>query len=299
MIDRRGALRALSIPALGAFAPVLFAAERSVEPAPAVPDRSVPDLSDPAVLLEAYMRLSGALDDRLIIWWMDGVRYGVVDARAQALFGMKIGLFHRFYRQADGSFKLAMFELTYYTDLASGEMLETFDNPYTGQTDRVSHVRLGPEVRIQTRAGIARPDNPLVKDYTSSLGPALIRGDDVWIPTSVEARIKFPKPTAPEILLSLYTTVHGTLRDALNPALISAPCSLAFQNVLKWEPFMRMGDRPGHMMSQAAGKKLESVDALPADYLRIAERMHGKYIRDPIGALERLTDQLRKPVAID
>jgi len=289
VIDRRDALRGLTIPALGALAPVLFAAEPKNVPNRDDPARVDPDWPNPTIVLEAYMRLSGAMDDRLVIWWMDGVRYGVVDARAQALFGMKIGLFHRFYRQPDGNFKLAMFELTYYTDLSSGELLETFDNPYTGETDRVTHVRLGPEVRIQTSAGLARPDSPLVKDYASSLGPALTRGDEVWIPTSVEARIEFPKPTAPEILLSLYTTVHGKVRDALNPELASAPCSLAFQNILKWEPFMRMGDRPGNMMSRAAGKKLESVDALPTDYRKIAERLHAKYINDPVGSLERLT----------
>jgi hypothetical protein len=246
----------------------------------------------PEELLTAFMRLSGSLDDRLIIWWMDGLRYGVVDARAKLLFGMQVGMFHRFFRQPDGSYKVAMFELTYYTDLATGNLLDRFENPYTGESNRVSHVRLGPEVRHQTVDGIARPDNPMVHDYNSELGPALIRGDDIWIPTDVEARIKFPKPTAPEIILNHYTTVHGRLSDALNPDVVSAPATLAFQNILKWEPFMKMGDHPGHLMSRTAGRKLESVDDLPDSYLAMAQQKHAKFIADPIATLEPLTRDL-------
>lgn len=181
--------------------------------------------------------------------------------------------------------------LTYYTDLDTGELLETFANPYTGETNKVQHVRLGPELRYQTSAGLARPANPLVKTYASNLGPAVVHGDDVWIPLDVEATIQFPKPTAPSIALNLYTTVHGRMSDALNPTLNSAPCELNFQNVLKWEPFLRMGDHPGHMMSRAAGRKLESVDDLPADYVAMAERMHGKYIADPIATLDTLSQR--------
>jgi hypothetical protein len=39
------------------------------------------------------------------------------------------------------------------------------------------------------------------------------------------------------------------------------------------------------MMSRAAGRKLEAVDELPADYLAMAERMHGRYIADRVSTL--------------
>ena len=282
-LNRRDALRLMMAGAVTAAPRVSLANDRGH----AAGD---PDLTDPEQLLLAFMRLGASLDDRLVIWWMDGVRYGVVDAQAEALFGMKVGMFHRFFRQLDGDYKLAMFELTYYTDLASGALLEEFANPYTGETNRVAHVRLGPEIRRQTSRGLADPGNTMVHDYRSSLGPAMINGDLLWIPTSVHATIKFPKPTAPEILLNIYTTVQGRLSEAVDPGLQSAPATLAFQNVLKWEPFMRMGDRPGHMMSRAAGRKLQSVDELPADYLACAERMHPQLIEDPIATLAPLTD---------
>ena len=55
---------------------------------------------------------------------------------------------------------------------------------------------------------------------------------------------------------------------------------------------MRMGNHPGHMMSRAAGRKLESVAEMPEDYLQIARRMHPRFIADPVAALEKLTRTL-------
>jgi hypothetical protein len=252
----------------------------------------------PDETLLAWMKLGGALDDRLVIWWMDGVRYGVVESRAEALYGMKVGIFQRFFAQPGGYWKLAMFELTYYTDLATGKLLETYKNPYTGETNNVRHVRLGPEIRHQTLEGLLADPNDkavqsMLKDYTTTLGPALISGDQLWIPTSVQARIAFPKPTAPDIRLSIYTTVMGSLADAENPDVISAPCSLAFQNILKWEPWMRMGDHPGTMMSRASGRKLEDPNELPADYLEMARAVHPFLIKDPVETLSAKVGQIQ------
>lgn len=251
---------------------------------------SNPAQLSPADTLLAWMRLAGAMDDRLVIWWMSGTRYGVVDAESRALYGMEVGIFQRFFAQPDGSWKLAMFELTYYSDLTSGKLLETFANPYTGASNRVRHVRLGPEIRQMTSSGqYTDPDDAAVKnmlrDYAATLGPATLNGDSIWIPFSVEAKIGFPKPTAPEIHLNIYTTVAGNLEDALNPETISADCSFSFQNVLKWEPWMQMGDHPGSMMSQASGKKLHSLDELPERYAEMARTVHPRLFADPMATL--------------
>jgi len=236
------------------------------------------------------MRLAGAMDDRLVIWWMEGMRYGVVDSRATPLYGMQVGIFQRYFQQPEGYWKLAMFELTYYTDLATGKLLERYENPYTGESNDVRHVRLGPEIRHQSLNGQStNPENKatqsMLRDYASRLGPAVINGGQIWIPSAVEARLAFPKPTAPDIRLSIYTTANGRLADALDPQTVSAPCTLSFQNILKWEPWMRMGDHPGTMMSRAAGRKLENPEQLPAGYLDMARTLHPFLIRDPLETL--------------
>lgn len=248
--------------------------------------------------LQAWMKLAGSLDDRLVIWWMEGTRYGVVDSISRPLFGMKVGIFQRYFEQPGGFWKYAMFELTYYTDLKTGRLLEKFDNPYTGETNKVRHVRLGPEIRHQTIEGqLPDPDDKAVqsmlREYSTTLGPAVINGDKLWIPTSVVGRIGFPKPTAPEIHLNIYTTAMGSMADAENQDIISAPCSFAFQNILKWEPWMNMRDHPGTMMSQASGRKLEDPNELPADYLEMARTVHPWLIRDPIETLSAKVEEIQ------
>ncbi len=253
------------------------------------------DPDDPVDALTAYVKLGAALDDRLTIWWMDGLRYGVVDQRSELMYGMKVALFQRFFAQPDGTYKLAMFELTYYTDLESGELLEEYKNPYTGIVNRVQHVRLGPEIRQATASGSARPENDTNLSYFyTRLGPPLVHGDYIWITTDVQAGIKFPSPKAPRIRLNHYLTLHGQNSAVKDQAVLSAPASLGFHNILTWEPWMRMGDHPGEMMSHAAGRKLERVDELPSDYLAMAHRVHPTYIADPLATLDRRVAEIKE-----
>lgn len=252
-----------------------------------------------ARLLNAFMRLAGSQDDRLVIWWFEGIRYGVADASTTALFGMKVGMFHRFFRQADGSYALAMFELTYYTDLSSGELLHEFRNPYTGELNKVRHVRLGPSIRYQSANGQFVPPDPAITEYSSQLGPALTRGEHLWIPTDVTAKIQLPSSKAPKIHINHFTTISGNLVDATNPEIKSAAAMINFQNILRWEPWMRMGDHPGAMMSRAAGLKLESLDELPPEYLAIAHQQHEKLIRDPIATLDKKVGQIKAELNAD
>jgi hypothetical protein len=256
-------------------------------------DTRPPSALTKAELLEVFMRMAGSLDDRLVIWWFEGVRYGVADATTVPLFGMKVGMFHRFFRQPDNTFALAMFELTYYTDLASGNLLHEFKNPYTGETNTVRHVRLGPSIRYQSAAGQQVPPDPAIVEYSSQLGPALIRGDHLWIPTDVTAKIQLPSPKAPRIHINHFTTISGKLSETSNQAILSAPATINFQNILRWEPWMKMGDHPGAMMSRAAGLKLEAIEDLPQDYLNIAHAQNAKLISDPIATLDKKVAQIK------
>lgn len=250
-------------------------------------DRISPQASGhPVDLLTAYVKLGASLDDRLTIWWMDGVRYGVVDRRAQILYGMKVGLFQRFFPQEDGSYKLAMFELTYYTDLVTGELLEDYENPFTGVTNHVQHVRLGPEIRQVNSQGDVAPKTDVIENFSSRLGPPLFYGDGIWISSDIQAEIKLPFPNAPELRMNHYLTLHGKRSEVEDPSVVSAPASLSFHNIISWEPWMRMGDHPGHLMSQAFGRKLESLDELPGDYLTMARKVHPKFIEDPVATLD-------------
>ncbi len=53
-----------------------------------------------AALLDVWVRLAGATDEKLAIWWMDGLRYGVIAGRSSLLYGMQVGIFQKFFSAA-------------------------------------------------------------------------------------------------------------------------------------------------------------------------------------------------------
>ena len=64
-------------------------------------------------------------------------------------------------------------------------------------------------------------------------------------------------------------------------------------HILKWEPWMRMADHPGTMMSRAAGRKLKDPNELPADYLEMARTVHPFLIKDPVETLSAKVGQIQ------
>jgi len=250
--------------------------------------RAAIDLNAPKDLLEALVKLSGSLDERLTIWWQDGIRYGVIDGKSTPFCGFQIGLFNMHSKMADDAYRVTQFELTYYTDLNTGKLLREFENPFTGKTNRLLHVRMGPLIRTQTIEGLL-PDEgerAAVKELDTQVGPITVHDGDVWIPTGVSAMIQFPFPNAPTLPLNQYQTFQGRLEHLEDPEIVSAPAQLQFQNVIFWEPWLQMNDYPGHSMGRAWGRKLMSVDDLPESYLAMAREINPDMIEDPFTLLK-------------
>jgi len=283
-MDRRNLLKTLG--ATGATSAAVFGLETTKGLSGTA--RAAVDLTAPKDFLEALVKLSGSLDERLTIWWQDGIRYGVIDGKSTPFCGFQIGLFNMHSKIADDVYRVTQFELTYYTDLETGELLREFENPFTGKTNRPLHVRMGPLIRTQTIDGLL-PDEgerAAVKELNTQVGPVTVHNGDVWIPTGVSAMIQFPFPNAPVLPLNQYQTFQGRLEHLEDPEIVSAPAQLQFQNVIFWEPWLQMNDHPGHSMGRAWGRKLMSVEDLPESYLAMAREINPDMIEDPLKLLK-------------
>jgi hypothetical protein len=244
--------------------------------------------------LTTFIKLAGSLDERLVIWWVKGRRYGIVGAQATPLFGMEVGRFCRFFRQANGSFMLAMFELNYYTDTATGRLLEKFQNPYTGLVNEVMHVARRPIICQYTAAGQFVPaGNNRIRRYRGQLAAVSVSADTVRIESAVSAEMLSPFPKTPSTCINDYITAAGLRSDLQDPHTKSAPATLSYRTVQAWEPWMKMGDRSGHMTSWATGRKLEALAEMPSGYLEMARAVHPWLIRDPIETLAVQVENIR------
>lgn len=251
-----------------------------------------------ADLLTPYIKLAGSLDERLIIWWLKGQRYGTVAAQATPLFGWEVGRFYQFFRQANGSFLLAMFQLGYYTDTNTGRLLERFPNPITGVVNDVTHLVRRPAICQYTAAGRFIPAlNDSVVRYRSQVSPVSVKGDTVQIASSINAEMLSPFPGTPNRCINDHITVTGLRSDLLDPGTPSAPAALSYRNVEPWEPWMKMGNQSGQMTSWATGRKLESLAEMPTSYLEMARAVHPWLIRDPIETLAVQVQKIRNSLA--
>lgn len=274
-IPRRSLLQA-GLFGLGALAlPAIIRASNNLDP------------DDPESLLRALVKLRGSLDDSLVVWWMKGVRYGVMDDTLKPLFNMLTGGFQTYRAVPGEGFEVRMLEVGYFTDLETGEPLDTFRNPYTGAELEVPEQRLGPYPLMLTTNGVQLSEGTGIGDIElqSSIGPAIIEGDDIWIREDAIAKVDSDHPMMGKHTYNELVTYHGRLSQIDNPALNSVPATVTYQSVTSWREWFQMKDMGGHTTARAAGRKVSSVEEMPADYLAIARERHPQIIRDPGAAL--------------
>ncbi|MCK6371792.1 MAG: DUF1838 domain-containing protein [Gammaproteobacteria bacterium] len=234
--------------------------------------REAPDLSLPANNLRELIRMQASLREQDVPWWYDGTIYAVEPGKhPQALFrfeGMEIYWMRHL---PGGDYELIGNTVTFYRDLATGEWLDTFENPFTGKINAVTPAVQGggpgrgfnysvKGIRF-TKLMDQLPERPLVLDWS------FVR-DVVWMHNETAYPPGLPPPRAQR--QTMFAPVASMLDDSLD----SLPALFSSTVIQPWPKWMEMGDRPGHVVWHASGAKLGSIDELPGDYRRRAERDH-------------------------
>jgi len=261
------------------------------------------DPNDPASVLRTAFRMRGIEDGRITMGWLKARRFGVVDAEITPLFGMVTGTFGRYRILDDGSIVNASFELAFYTDLETGDVLETFTMPYTGKTVSVPRLMLGPSKGttrpvfhelIETGYDAERTESETAMRPVGStrferwLGPVTVKDDNIWITQASSATLIPADPNANKVVYSESVTSQADYADAINPNLVTIPSALSYTGITSWRPWMEMEDHSGHTTSHGFGGKTFDVDGLPDDYRAMAERYYPDAIANPGAVLDEL-----------
>ncbi len=293
-MDRRTAMTAMA----GAAAAPLAGSQKSVAASTnrAAPASAVLDFSAPAVRLDALVRMRGALDDRLVISFLEGVYYGVMQARITPLYGLSAALFRQYRKRPDGGFDYANLELVYVTDLDTGGLLEEFRNPYSGNTGKPPQTRLGPSRLTITPAlevqrpgqtpghgAVAGADAARSSGFHRFRAPRVV-GDDVWIVE--ESSLQAPPPL--NFAFNEVLTYRASLKALSDRGLLHVPTEVQFHPVIGWRPWQGMDGfdgPPSHVMGVCAGRVVTSIDALPERYRKWTARFHPDVLADPLRLL--------------
>jgi hypothetical protein len=223
------------------------------------------DLNDPKDVMTANRKIQCSIEDgHAITFWWHGEAYsrrqGEGDKHLFDVEGMNV-------RQCIGvtdaergeGYKLVSRELLMYKDPSSGEILKTWENPWTGATVDVLQVANDP-VNF-TSYYVGRDGKPPSWDGTNL--------DGRWWSTST-IPLFYPNPLAGDYQAEIGGTYHATemfnfmgdLDSLLDDGSHTAEVQVGWVRMSDWLPWMMMGGRDGVIYMHTAGRKLDSWDDL-------------------------------------
>jgi hypothetical protein len=242
------------------------------------------DLETPEGRFKAYMLMRGALDGQIVIGFVSGRYYGIVDSEMKPLYGLAAATFSRYRVRPDGAYDGVGYELAFFTDLETGAALDTFHNPYTGEDVSVpitasppGPLIIKPSLEVEVAGlppGFSGHDR-VVSTFTS--------GPDVWFTEETTTSIPIPGVPKPfhynEVL-----SIHATRAELEKPGITHVRAATGYSSIVTWRPWLKMGDRPGHLLGTGAGRYGATFDELPANWRAAAAKHRPDIFKDP-GAL--------------
>lgn len=166
--------------------------------------------------------------------------------------------------QRGKGWRLISREVMLMLDPVTGEVLDRWENPYTGETVEVMHIHNDP---VNGGANFARSADG--KPF--ELATLREAGDFVFIP--YEVPLFYPNPLAggyQDAVGNMYhameifdfSALKADLYDSATP---TAYPMISWVRISPWAPWMKMGGRPGEMVFNAMGRKLPGgFEELPA-----------------------------------
>lgn len=246
------------------------------------------DPEDPRALLAAFQKLRFSLRPEPVYWWLRVSKHGVVDGELTHLYDMEIASIFQAQPRDDG-FSVTSLELIYTVDTQTGELIDELKNPYTGELLPWSHTPVGPTTVNYSSTGLELPTElPGVKiRMTSALNSGMVHAGQVWLKDDNAAVVTQLEGDEPPFLVNDWSTYLGDVADLENPDLDSVPASVAFQSTTSWQKPLRMGRRPGSMISRGAGAKAARYADLPARHRQLIAQVHPEIAAEPAAALRR------------
>ncbi len=173
-------------------------------------------------------------------------------------------------------------EIMVYMDPETGEIIDKWENPWTGKTIDVVHVANDPvNMRAPTYQNNSDGEPSLTRNYRR-YGKVLV--------SSAEVPLFYPNPLGGDYQNYVGGTYHAMeifnsfydARKMLNPREKSIGDShLAWSRVAQWLPWLEMGSRPGLMVFNASGFSTFDKSKIPVALVEILNERYPDYWTPP------------------
>lgn len=244
--------------------------------------------TSPAASLHGFMRLFAGINSTSV-FTNEGIIYGKSpDDLPRPLFGFLAVLEIRTRQLDEDRFQAEQKEAMVCLDLSSRTLLDSWQNPYTGEVlipvgyvspvNRYFFTPTGSYMRTLPEGG----GTPTPRDWRSS-------ASDVWFtesrynqfPAGISAD-EFPRAYAGPMRRSVdILSYRASARDFADPSLASVPSTLTMVSDTPWPLWMMMGGEPGGAIWHGFGQKYASLADLPNVNRRLIEAAYPGFLDDP------------------
>jgi hypothetical protein len=176
-------------------------------------------------------------------------------------------------------FRMVSREILIYQDPLTGEVMDTWENPWSGETVDVLHVENDP---VNQRPMFA--DDPDGKPFSM---PFQISGDQWWVTSTIPLFYTnalggdYQDYVGGKYQATEMFNFMGDVKDLDRDAPDSANFRVGWVRISDWLPWMKMRGREGILYFHTAGRKLENYDQLPDVMKEFIDTRYPKYREPP------------------
>ena len=167
-----------------------------------------------------------------------------------------------------------------YNDPVTNEIINKWQNPWTGKECQVIHI-------ANDTVNFTVPRAPYTKENPFTF-PGKIIGKTLM--TSLEIPLLYPNPLGNDFQESIGGKYHATemfvtfvdADEALDRTTTTVKMiNQSWSRICPWLPWMEMGDRAGFLYFHSTGGSIESWDDLPAAVKKQMEERYKDYMTPP------------------
>lgn len=173
-------------------------------------------------------------------------------------------------------------EIMVYMHPETGEILDTWENPFTGKAVKVLHVANDP---VNMRAYRYEKE-----EDGSDIAPLKLRQYGDMIATSYEIPLFYDNPLGSEYqayvggkyhAMEIFNTYYLANNIVDESVTESGQSSLSWSRVAQWLPWMEMGDIAGIMIFNATGFSTLDKSTIPSELLKVLNERYPEYMTPP------------------
>ncbi|HPF25777.1 MAG: DUF1838 family protein [Steroidobacteraceae bacterium] len=252
--------------------------------------RNLP-LNDPAFNVKTLGRLQGDLSGKTIYSYVTGQVFGLVPADGPALadygrlmYRIEGGGIQMSRERTDGAVEERSRGWMFYLDPETGAYLDTFENPYTGDTVAVPTFRGGISGGVMTVNGPEVSANFTMESTVFNRPVQLdwrFVGDQAFISRHAFTRWKESSTGVHKTEMTL-DCWNCRIADIANEKLTMIPNVYSWTSQTEWQSWLKMRGKPGAMLWRNEGVKVKSLEALPRAFVEQSDKKVPGALRDAL-----------------